>query len=279
MGIRRFVRITERLVASADLRLPEFISQSLAALPRSRRYIARPRPGDIPVDGPSSLGLEAVLRAEAEDHLANVTRGTPETWRRSGDTAHHQLASFLDRLCISELHVSGMFSSTATGSATSEVQRGRNAVTVGTSHSAKGRQWPCVFVARFNEEVGFPLSAGAGLAALEEQRLAYVACSRAQIELEVSYSLSDPDRRLLSRSRFLSIDALANRVQLMEVESNLNAELEWVHSHIRSSLVEGSRTWRKFVANPSKPFAKRLWTGRMPKVRKVAETLALSQKV
>nr|USW07904.1 ATP-dependent DNA helicase SRS2 [Crypthecodinium cohnii] len=274
-GIRRFVRQVRRLEEKAKaVRLPEFISQVLAVLPRSRRYRGffyrkdDPR-GEQRQDRNAMPSLEAALKMEAEFYLQEIQstdstfESSTRTWRREGDTAVAQLHQFLERLKLGEESGLMPFAETAAGSGTAEAQRGRNAVTISTAHAAKGQQWSRVFVAQFNEEVGFPLyssSSGLRVAELkEEQRLAYVATSRARDRLVVSYSCEAEDARCFpQRSRFLPLQPeLRAHSILREVSWCRQEELRLSAARLRgSSLVrlEGPSThWQHFTANPAKP--------------------------
>jgi DNA helicase-2/ATP-dependent DNA helicase PcrA len=63
----------------------------------------------------------------------------------------------------------------------------RNAVTLATIHSTKGLEWRCVFVASVSDSV-FPPSRSAQEQFAEERRLFFVAVTRAQELLEISFS-------------------------------------------------------------------------------------------
>lgn len=79
------------------------------------------------------------------------------------------------------------------------------AVTLATMHSAKGLEWPHVFVVGLSEGL-VPISYAKGLAAIdEERRLLYVGVTRARNTLELSWAVSDGVRsRERAPSRFLA---------------------------------------------------------------------------
>jgi len=63
----------------------------------------------------------------------------------------------------------------------------RNAVTIATIHSTKGLEWRCVFVASVSDSV-FPPSRSTDAQLNEERRLYFVAITRAQELLEISFT-------------------------------------------------------------------------------------------
>jgi superfamily I DNA/RNA helicase len=74
-------------------------------------------------------------------------------------------------------------------------QRNKNAVNLLTMHSAKGLEWPCVFVIGCSSvTVPYPKSAREGRKE-EERRLFYVALTRAKDYLRVSYHEKSPRLR------------------------------------------------------------------------------------
>ena len=118
---------------------------------------------------------------------------------------------------------------TASG-ASSQSPRARGAVTVTTIHAAKGREWPIVFTCRWNEGT-LPLlprrsaapkgcakeisEAYGSVSIQEERRLAYVAMSRAQEELIISF-VRDVTKST-APSRFLS--EIPNELLVRELPS------------------------------------------------------------
>jgi DNA helicase-2/ATP-dependent DNA helicase PcrA len=75
-------------------------------------------------------------------------------------------------------------------------------VTLLTVHSAKGLEFPIVFVVQMNEGM-FPHERNAELGLEEERRLAYVAFTRAMQRLVVTRTLTDIQGRPMQPSRFL----------------------------------------------------------------------------
>ncbi|KAF8322726.1 UvrD-helicase-domain-containing protein [Clavulina sp. PMI_390] len=73
----------------------------------------------------------------------------------------------------------------STDTQTSEDQANQPAITISTCHAAKGLEWPVVFVPAVEQEV-FPFYRSEDHA--EERRLLYVACTRAQGFLYISYA-------------------------------------------------------------------------------------------
>jgi DNA helicase-2/ATP-dependent DNA helicase PcrA len=82
----------------------------------------------------------------------------------------------------------------------------RAAVTLATIHSAKGLEWPVVFIVGLTEGY-LPISFAKSDADMaEERRLLYVAVTRAERQLNLSWAKIDPSRELTrQRSRFLSL--------------------------------------------------------------------------
>ena len=82
----------------------------------------------------------------------------------------------------------------------------RAAVTLATIHSAKGLEWPVVFVVGLTEGY-LPISYAKTEAEIaEERRLLYVAVTRAEKQLNLSWAKFDPARELTrQRSRFLTL--------------------------------------------------------------------------
>ncbi|MEI6590640.1 MAG: ATP-dependent helicase [Actinomycetes bacterium] len=82
----------------------------------------------------------------------------------------------------------------------------RAAVTLATIHSAKGLEWPNVFIVGLTEGY-LPISFAKSEAQIaEERRLLYVAVTRAEKQLNLSWAKHDPARELTrQRSRFLSL--------------------------------------------------------------------------
>jgi DNA helicase-2/ATP-dependent DNA helicase PcrA len=80
-----------------------------------------------------------------------------------------------------------------------------NAVTLASIHSVKGLEWKAVYVVGVAEGL-IPISYATGIDAVaEERRLLYVALTRAQERLHLSWSASGSGhRRARSRSRFLA---------------------------------------------------------------------------
>ena len=94
----------------------------------------------------------------------------------------------------------------------------RDAVALGTFHRAKGLEWPTVFVIGVSEGLIPYRRAASGAALDEERRLLYVAMTRAEQELIVSWSAKGdhdaPAAATRNRSQFLgafetALDALA----------------------------------------------------------------------
>ena len=80
---------------------------------------------------------------------------------------------------------------------------GGGGVWLGSVHRAKGLEWPCVFVVRLNEgELPVKLS-GRPADEAQERRLLYVAMSRAQEQLRLSYVDRSAEGFPAERSRFL----------------------------------------------------------------------------
>jgi DNA helicase-2/ATP-dependent DNA helicase PcrA len=78
------------------------------------------------------------------------------------------------------------------------------AVTLSTVHSAKGQEWPVVFLIGLAEGQ-FPISYAKSMGAVEEERrLFYVGVTRARERLALSYAESARDRgQTREASRFL----------------------------------------------------------------------------
>jgi len=240
--LRRFTKVVSDLSSRLhELRLPELISRVFRVLPWSRRY----RAGFQATEQP---GLAEALRVESEYHL--------QVTGKVNESAAAELLNFLERL---DLEGEGPFSATAAGSGTAEVGRGRDSVTIATAHASKGRQWQHVLVTRFNDGLGFPLQGRWGGACSErqmqeEQRLAYVATSRACESLTLSYVL-EVDFQPATRSRFLPDSQF---FRLLTLEAVPYAELQHLMERVFGGQRESSATWQRFLANPRKPgFGKR----------------------
>jgi DNA helicase-2/ATP-dependent DNA helicase PcrA len=76
-----------------------------------------------------------------------------------------------------------------------------DAISILTIHQAKGLEWDCVFLPRFNEVPGMQ---EADLVA--EARVQFVAVTRARNEVRISFAESDKFGRALELSRFVSQD-------------------------------------------------------------------------
>lgn len=234
--LRRFVKVISDLSGRLhELRLPELVSRVFRVLPWSRRYRGYQA-------SPTSPGLAEALRAEAEYHL--------QTSRKGSDSAAAELLNFLERL---DLEGAGPFSATAAGSGTAEAGRGRDAVTIATAHASKGRQWKHVLVTRFNDGFGFPFQGKWGSSEdqlQEEQRLAYVATSRACETLTLSYVLQGPDLQPAVHSRFLP---RSNLFRMIAVEHVRHEDLQSLAGQVFEGGTRSSERWQKFLANPRKP--------------------------
>jgi DNA helicase-2/ATP-dependent DNA helicase PcrA len=80
-----------------------------------------------------------------------------------------------------------------------------DAVVLSTFHRAKGLQWPCVFVIGLSERFVPVPSARSAAALAEEQRLLYVALTRAEEELTCSWAAEDGAGRSNERCRWLAL--------------------------------------------------------------------------
>lgn len=233
----RFVKVISDLSGRLhELRLPELVSRVFRVLPWSRRYRAGYQAA------PGLPGLAEALRAEAEYHLQT---------RKGNDSAAAELLNFLERL---DLEGAGPFSATAVGSGTAEAGRGRDAVTIATAHASKGRQWQHVLVTRFNDGLGFPFQGKWGCSEdqlQEEQRLAYVATSRACETLTLSYVLQGPDLQPAMHSRFLPRSS--NLFRMVAVEDVSHEDLQNLAGQVFEGGTRSSERWQKFLANPRKP--------------------------
>eukprot|EP00933_Yihiella_yeosuensis_P004884 TRINITY_DN109285_c0_g1_i1.p1 TRINITY_DN109285_c0_g1~~TRINITY_DN109285_c0_g1_i1.p1 ORF type:complete len:696 (+),score=130.33 TRINITY_DN109285_c0_g1_i1:105-2090(+) len=255
-GIRRFVRSVGSLSTRlAELRLPEFLGRVFALLPKSRRYRGI---GSKVSNGCGRGGLEEAMKAEAEAYLRKASAAFGLNER--DDSAAALLRPFLEHLDLGD--DLGPFAATAAGSGTAEAGRGRDAVTVATAHASKGRQWHSVLAIRFNDGLGFPLAGpsapttAAKAHLQEEQRLAYVATSRARQSLTVSYSLEVQGGLPASRSRFL--EGASDDVKVIGIEFVNVAERQQLMAAAGTSgaaAVRGSSSWQAFLTNPVKPAA------------------------
>jgi DNA helicase-2/ATP-dependent DNA helicase PcrA len=139
------------------------------------------------------------LHRETQDHtpaeaLALVLERTGyRAWTAIGSNGEARVASLVafDRLLAASaapdlgIWLADLYLGDATGPAPDQT----GAVTVSTIHRAKGLEWPVVFVLGVEDGL-LPLGAGAGQLTTsdeEERRLAYVAVSRPQVLLYLTY--------------------------------------------------------------------------------------------
>ncbi len=108
-------------------------------------------------------------------------------------------------------------------------------VTISTVHSAKGLEWPAVYVLSVVEG-GLPSSRAEGEAQIkEERRLLYVAMTRAKRRLTLVVPLQKPgfgngsyngDIAMVGRSRFVP-DAICSHFELSAWRSQIDDDKEW----------------------------------------------------
>ena len=108
-------------------------------------------------------------------------------------------------------------------------------VVLSTFHRAKGLQWKCVFVIGLSEGLVPIASARSGAALEEEQRLLYVAMTRAEDDLRCSWSSGSDDPRGPRRaSRWLDTIEQA-RDELEREQAPADPEVASAHmAHLRS---------------------------------------------
>ena len=120
---------------------------------------------------------------------------------------------------------------------------GTQSVQILTIHAAKGREFPVVFVAGVEEDLLPHIrSVNSEIAIREERRLMYVACSRAEKQLYISWArqrLLFGKPRVQSPSRFL--EDLPKDQNVVSFERATNRKSPWTQNH-RSRPV-GTGTW------------------------------------
>ena len=156
-GFRRILAIHARLLALAD---------------------SRPSPRTL---------LDAILtdtgiRAEIEAELHSEDSGQVQIAREKTQ----RLSELLD-LADDQTTIIGLNDHLTTADSARD-HAGSNAVTLGTVHSAKGREWPLVILARFETDI-LPLATARALEDLEEERrVLHVAATRAINRLVITRS-------------------------------------------------------------------------------------------
>lgn len=225
---------------AAEITLPEFIRRVLDQLPvinagrfgrgtessNSARGAATNENGE---NGDPSFAAMIVEEAEEfsadyEQRMAKADQGTENRDRRK--IAMDRLQAFMDHFTILMQDRSQVERERSKGKKRSrghvkmDAESQKDAVWLGTVHQSKGLEWKAVFVVRLNEGF-FPVDDGNAvlgedadeelLVALqqensfiqEERRLAFVAFSRAQLHLFLSYVVYDEMNNQLLSSRFL----------------------------------------------------------------------------
>ncbi|MYC97699.1 MAG: AAA family ATPase [Gammaproteobacteria bacterium] len=160
-----------------------------ARMIRDWRSLARERnAGEVTEAVVTALDLRERLREEGpegEDRAANVTELIAAAFRF--DPSEHDLGEGEEIAAASELDLFLQHTALVTGIDAHD--SGADAVTLMTLHSAKGLEFPCVFLAGMEEGL-FPLSRALELPdeLEEERRLFYVGITRAEEKLYLSYA-------------------------------------------------------------------------------------------
>lgn len=168
-AVRRFVRMIEQFCAEQKKLGIAGLIQRVIDETAYRESLVRLYPD--PNDRESRIAsLEEIVNAAAS-YESNRRRSTPSS-----------LAGFLDDVLLSERD----------DSEEKESQLARNAVALMTLHSAKGLEFPCVYLVGMEEGIlPHKRSLESGDHAIdEERRLCYVGVTRAQENLTLSFALT-----------------------------------------------------------------------------------------
>jgi DNA helicase-2/ATP-dependent DNA helicase PcrA len=168
-SVRRFVRLVEQFRArQAKIGIAELVSQVIVEI-SYRDSLARLYPDP----------MERESRLSALEEIVNAA-GSYEAGRRGATGA--SLGAFLDDILLGERDESDE----------KESQLARNAVALMTLHSAKGLEFPHVYLVGMEEGIlPHKRSVEADGAAIdEERRLCYVGVTRAREQLTLSFALT-----------------------------------------------------------------------------------------
>lgn len=136
-------------------------------------------------------GSLAEIFAIIKDYYLPVLKGLEEDWQRRGEDFH-----VVERLCAKYGEIDELLSHLAldppndSRATYTEAEPDSDAITISTIHSAKGLEWPLVFVMTLIDGAVPSYRAFGDYEQLEEEcRLFYVACSRARQSLYMTAPL------------------------------------------------------------------------------------------
>lgn len=182
--------------------------------------------------GASQAGTVEEILDKILDFYAPMLKTLEENWReRSEDFRvlqtlaheHNSLDSFLENLALDPPNDSVAIMDT-------DQQKDKDVVTISTIHSAKGLEWPVVFVNTLIDGMMPHRRSSSDFEELEEERkLFYVACSRAKTRLYLTAPnyLSNFSGYFDKVSRFVA-EVAADKLEFDGVEEESNpSEPEW----------------------------------------------------
>ena len=221
LNSRDFIQTIEELQANKDKML---VSEILTEVLTKTGYIK---------------ALESENTAQSESRIENLDEFLTVAMEFEEENAENSLAEFLESITLSS-DIDGMEDS-------------ENSVTLMTLHSAKGLEFPVVFLSGMEEGL-FPSykSIGEQRELEEERRLCYVGITRAK---EYLFLTCAKQRTIFGSTTFNRISRFIEEIPIELVEGaddlinnkNVKEDSEWKYgnSMVRSSVLHNSNTPRK----------------------------------